>query len=50
MGADAINAPFLKAVVEKGGYDVLAPYYLRHGKVCIWTKETNFAPKKYMDF
>lgn len=42
--------PFLKPVVEKEGYDVLSPYYLRKGKAVIWTIETNFAPKEYIEF
>jgi len=42
--------PFLKPVVEKEGYDVLAPFYLRAGKALVWTMETNFVPKKYIDF
>lgn len=41
--------PFLKTVVEKEGYDVLAPFYLRGGKALVWTMETNFAPKEYID-
>ncbi len=42
--------PFLKAVVEKEGYDVLAPFYLREGKALVWTMETNLSPKEYIDF
>ena len=42
--------PFLKPVVEKESYDVLAPFYLRQGKALVWTTETNLAPKEYIDF
>jgi pyridoxamine 5'-phosphate oxidase len=41
---------FLKPWVEKQGYDGLAPYRLRHGRATVWTMETNFAPKTYVDF
>ncbi|MFA5072637.1 MAG: pyridoxamine 5'-phosphate oxidase family protein [Nitrospirota bacterium] len=41
--------PFLKPAVEKYGYDILAPYYLRKGKAVMWTFETNFEPKKFID-
>jgi len=41
--------PFLKPLVEKEGYDVLAPYYLRNGKALVWTVETNLAPKEYIE-
>ncbi len=41
--------PFLKPLVEKEGYDVLAPYYLRNGKAVVWTVETNLAPKEYIE-
>ncbi|MGA1842574.1 MAG: pyridoxamine 5'-phosphate oxidase family protein [bacterium] len=41
--------PFLKPLVEKEGYDILAPYYLREGKALVWTMETNLAPKEYIE-
>ncbi len=42
--------PFLKAVVEKAGYDVLAPFCLSKGRALVWTRELNLAPKEYIDF
>jgi pyridoxamine 5'-phosphate oxidase len=40
---------FLKPWVEKSGYDMLAVYRIRKGRATIWTMETNFAPKTYVD-
>jgi pyridoxamine 5'-phosphate oxidase len=40
--------PFLKEWVDKEGYDVLVVYCLRHGKATVWTMETNFKPKEYV--
>ncbi|MGD0077083.1 MAG: pyridoxamine 5'-phosphate oxidase family protein [Sedimentisphaerales bacterium] len=40
--------PFLKEWVDKEGYDVLVVYCLKHGKATIWTMETNFKPKEYV--
>jgi pyridoxamine 5'-phosphate oxidase len=36
-------------IKEKGGYDVVAMYRMKHGKACIWTMAENFAPKTYID-
>ncbi len=41
--------PFLKPKVEKEGYEVLAPFYLRNAKATVWTMETAFEPKQYID-
>ncbi len=41
--------PFLKATVEKEGYDNLAPCRLLEAKAVVWTMETNLAQKKYID-
>lgn len=41
--------PFLKPFVEKEGYEVLAPFYLHNAKATVWTKETNFEPKQYIN-
>ena len=40
---------FLKPWVEKSGYDVLVVYRIRKGRATIWTMESNFAPKTYVD-
>jgi uncharacterized pyridoxamine 5'-phosphate oxidase family protein len=40
--------PFLKEWVDKEGYDVLVVYCLKHGKATVWTMETNFKPKEYV--
>jgi uncharacterized pyridoxamine 5'-phosphate oxidase family protein len=40
--------PFLKPLVEKEGYDILAPYYIREAKALVWTMEANLAPKEYI--
>ena len=40
---------FLKPWVEKSGYDVMAVYRIRKGRATIWTMESNFAPKTYVD-
>jgi len=40
--------PFLKEWVDREGYDVLVVYCLKGGKATVWTMETNFKPKEYM--
>jgi pyridoxamine 5'-phosphate oxidase len=40
--------PFLKEWVDKDGYDVLVVYCLKRGKATVWTMETNFKPKEYI--
>lgn len=40
--------PFLKAWIDKQGYEVLTVYCLKNGKACQWTMETNFKPKEYI--
>jgi uncharacterized pyridoxamine 5'-phosphate oxidase family protein len=40
--------PFLKEWVDKQGYDVLVVYCLKAGKATVWTMETNFKPKEYI--
>ncbi|MBN1795576.1 MAG: pyridoxamine 5'-phosphate oxidase family protein [Sedimentisphaerales bacterium] len=40
--------PFLKAWVDKEGYEVLVVYCLRSGKALEWTMETNFKPKEFI--
>jgi uncharacterized pyridoxamine 5'-phosphate oxidase family protein len=40
--------PFLKEWVDRGGYDVLVVYCLKHGKATVWTMETTFKPKEYI--
>ncbi len=39
---------FLKEWVDREGYDVLVVYCLRAGKATIWTMESNFKPKEYI--
>ena len=39
---------FLKKWVDSAGYDVLVVYCLKNGKATIWTMETNFKPKEYI--
>ena len=41
--------PFLKPLVEKEGYDIVTIYRLRKGIATVWTSETNFAPKTYIE-
>lgn len=39
---------FLKPWVEQMGYEMLSVYRLQHGSATVWTFETNFAPKSYI--
>jgi pyridoxamine 5'-phosphate oxidase len=39
---------FLKPLVEKEGYEVLAIYRLKKGVATVWTFPTNFKPKTYI--
>ena len=39
---------FLKPLVEKEGYEVIAVYRLRKVVATVWTFATNFAPKTYI--
>lgn len=41
--------PFLREWVDREGYDVLVIYILKNGKATVWTMETTFAPKEYID-
>jgi uncharacterized pyridoxamine 5'-phosphate oxidase family protein len=38
---------FLKPIVDKEGYEVLAIYRLKKGLATVWTFPTNFKPKSY---
>ena len=40
--------PFLKEWVDREGYDVLVAYCLKGGKATVWTMETNFKPKEFI--
>jgi len=40
--------PFLKPMVEKEGYEVVAVYRLKKGIAHVWTFATNLAPKTYI--
>lgn len=39
---------FLSEWVDKEGYDVLVVYCLKQGRATVWTMETNFKPKEYV--
>ena len=39
---------FLKPWVESEGYEVLIPFCMKNGKATVWTMETNFDPKQYI--
>lgn len=42
--------PFMTPIIkEKGGYDVVAIYRMKHGKAVVWTRAENFAPKSYVE-
>ncbi len=41
--------PFLREWVDREGYDVLVIYSLKNGKATVWTMETTFVPKEYID-
>ncbi len=41
--------PFLKEWVDREGIDVLVLYRLAGGRATIWTMETNFASKQYIN-
>jgi uncharacterized pyridoxamine 5'-phosphate oxidase family protein len=43
------NRPFLKPWVEQAGYEPFAIYRMKNGVATIWTMETNFAPKTYIE-
>ena len=40
---------FLKPWIEKMGYEPLAVYRLKKGVATVWTMQTNFEPKEYID-
>ncbi len=40
---------FLKPWVEQAGYEMLAVFLMTRGQATIWTMETNFAPKEYIE-
>ncbi len=39
---------FLKPLVEKEGYEIVAVYRLKKGVATVWTFPTNLAPKTYI--
>ncbi len=41
--------PFMKPTVDQKGWGAVALYRLKHGKACIWTMQTNFEPKTYVE-
>lgn len=40
---------FLKPWVEQEGYDVITPFRVINCEAVVWTMETNFAPKEYIE-
>ena len=41
--------PFLKEWVDREGIDALVVYNLKGGRATVWTMETNFSPKTYIE-
>jgi pyridoxamine 5'-phosphate oxidase len=41
--------PFLKEWVDREGIDVLVVYCLKGGRASIWTMESNYAQKEYIE-
>jgi pyridoxamine 5'-phosphate oxidase len=41
--------PFLKPMVEQQGYDFMAVYRLKNGKVTTWSMQDMAAPKTFID-
>ena len=39
---------FLIPIVEKHGYEVIVPYFLREARAFVWDMKTNFLPKTYI--
>ncbi len=40
---------FLQPWIEEHGYGLLAVFRVREARSCIWTMQTNFAPKEYIE-
>jgi pyridoxamine 5'-phosphate oxidase len=40
---------FLKPWVEKEGYEVMMPYRVKNARGTVWTMETNFQPKEFIE-
>jgi|WetSurMetagenome_2_1015567.scaffolds.fasta_scaffold254062_1 pyridoxamine 5'-phosphate oxidase len=40
---------FLKPLIDSKGYDVLICFRLKKAKAHLWTMETNFTPKEYIE-
>ena len=41
--------PFLKPLIDSKGYEVLICYSVKNAKAHLWTMETNFEPKQYIE-
>jgi len=41
--------PFLKSWVEKSGYEMLKVFRITGCRATVWTFDTNFAPKEYIE-
>jgi uncharacterized pyridoxamine 5'-phosphate oxidase family protein len=49
---EIVNHPtraFLKPWVEEKGYDMLKVYCVENSRACVWTMETNFEEKEWVD-
>lgn len=45
----AKKRPFMKPIIEsKGGWDIVALWRLKNGKATVWTMDTNFDAKTYV--
>jgi pyridoxamine 5'-phosphate oxidase len=44
-----VKRPFLKPLVEKRGYGPIKVFRVTKCKAYVWTMETNFAPKEFVD-
>jgi pyridoxamine 5'-phosphate oxidase len=40
---------FLKPWIERDGYGLLVVYRMKKGMATVWSMETNFAPKKFIE-
>jgi len=40
---------FLKPAVEKMGYGIMCPFYVKQAKASVWTMATNMQPIEWVD-
>lgn len=43
------NFPFLKPVIEKEGYDIMGIFRIAGGKATVWSEESAFEPKEFIE-